>query len=42
VGNHSEELAESGRKIVIILEHASFHKNPEILSKISAKMPHII
>jgi hypothetical protein len=42
VGNHSEKFAESGIKIVIILEDASFHKKKDILSKISAEMPHII
>jgi hypothetical protein len=42
VGNPSKNLAELGIKIVIILEHASFHKKKYILSKISAEMPHII
>jgi hypothetical protein len=42
VGNHSEKFAESGIKIVIILEHVSFQKKKDILSKISADMPHII
>jgi hypothetical protein len=42
VGNHSEKFAEFGIKIVIILEPAIFHKQKNILSKISAEMPHII
>jgi len=42
MGNHAEKFAESGIKIVIILDHASFHKNQDIRSKISAEMPHII
>ncbi len=42
MGNHSEKFAESGIKIVIILEPAIFHKKKNILSKISAEMPHII
>jgi hypothetical protein len=42
VGNHSEKFTESGIKIVIILGHASFHKKKDILSQISAEMPHII
>jgi hypothetical protein len=42
VGNHSEKFAESGIKIVIILEHASFYKKKDILSKISAEIPNII
>ena len=41
-GNQAENFAESGIKIVIILDHAIFHKKKDILSKISAEMPHII
>ena len=42
LGNQAEDFAESGIKIVIILEHDSFHKKKDILSKISAEMPYII
>jgi len=42
LGNQAENFAESGIKIVIILDNASFHKKKDILSKISAEMPHII
>ena len=42
MGNHSEKFAESGSKIVIILEPASFYKKKDSLSKISAEMPKII
>ena len=41
-GNQGENFAESGIKIVIILDNASFHKKKDFLSKISAEMPHII
>ena len=39
---HTEKFSDSGMKIVIILDHASFHKKKDILLKISAEMPHII
>ena len=42
LGNQAEDFAESGIKIVIILDNASFHKKKDILSKISAEMPYII
>ena len=42
LGNQAESFAGSGIKIVIILDNASFHKKKDILSQISAKMPHII
>jgi len=42
LGNHAETFAENGIIIVIILDNASFHKKKDILSKISAEMPHII
>jgi transposase len=42
LGNQAENFAESGIKIVIILDNASFHKKKDILSKISAEMPYII
>jgi len=42
LGNQAEKFAESGMKIVIILDNASFHKKKDILSQISAEMPHII
>ena len=42
LGNQAENFAESGIKIVIILDNASFHKNKDILSKILAEMPYII
>ena len=41
-GNQAEKFAESGLKIVIILDNASSHKKKDILMKISAEMPHII
>lgn len=41
-GNHRGNFAESGLKIVIILDNASFHKKKDILTKIEAEMPHII
>ena len=41
-GNQAEKFAESGLKIVIILDNASFHKKKDILMKIKAEMPHII
>ena len=41
-GNQAESFADSGIKIVIILDNASFHKKKDILSQISAEMPHII
>ena len=42
LGNKAESFAGSGIKIVIILDKASFHKKKDILSQISAEMPHII
>ena len=42
LGNQAEKIAESGMKIVIILDNASFHKKKDIRSQISAEMPHII
>jgi transposase len=42
LGERSENFAESGIKIVIILDNASFHKKKDILNQISAEMPHII
>jgi hypothetical protein len=42
LGNQAEKIAESGMKIVIILDNASFHKKKDILSQISAERPHII
>ena len=42
LGNQAENFAESAIKIVIILDNASFPKKKDILSKISAEMPHII
>ena len=42
LGNQAESFAESGIKIVIILDHASFHKKKDILSKILTEMPYII
>ena len=42
LGNQAESFAESGIKIVIILDHASFHKKKDIVSKILAEMPYII
>lgn len=40
-GNHREDFAEQGAKIVIILDNASFHKKEEYLQKIEAEMPNI-
>ena len=42
LGNQAESFPGSGIKIVIILDPAHFHKNKDILSQISAEMPHII
>ena len=42
LGNQAENVAESGVKIVIVVDNASFHKKKDILSQISAEMPHII
>lgn len=41
-GNQVENFRDSGIKIVIILDNASFHKKKDILRKIEAEMPHII
>lgn len=41
-GNKVENFRNSGIKIVIILDNASFHKKKDILKKIEAEMPHII
>ena len=41
-GNQVENFRDSGIKIVIILDNASFHKKKDILQKIEAEMPHII
>jgi len=38
----TKKISESGMKIVIILDNASFHKKKDILLKIPAEMPHII
>ena len=36
LGNQAENVAESGVKIVIVVDNASFHKKKDILSQISA------
>ena len=41
-GGVAEKFRDSGMKVVIILDNASFHKKKDILLKISAEMPHII
>jgi transposase len=41
-GNQGSKFTESGLKIVIVLDNASFHKKKDILMKIEAEMPHII
>ena len=41
-GNQGKNFADSGLKLVIILDNASYHKKKDILSKIDAEMPHII
>jgi hypothetical protein len=41
-GDRAEKFADSGLKIAIILDTASYHKKKDILMKISAEMPHII
>ena len=41
LGNSENEFEESGPKLVIILDNASFHKKKEILEKIEAEMPNI-
>jgi transposase len=40
-GNNREDFAETGPKIVIILDNASFHKKQEYLQKIETEMPNI-
>ena len=42
LGNQAEKFAESGMKIVIILDNASFYRKKDILSQISGEMPQII
>lgn len=41
-GNKREDFAEKGVKILIILDNASFHKKPEILTDIEKNLPNII
>ena len=41
-GNFGKKFEDSGVKIVIILDNASYHKKKDILMKIAAEMPHII
>ena len=41
-GGVAEKFRDSGMKVVIILDNASFHKKKDILLKISSEMPHII
>jgi transposase len=40
-GNNREDFAETGPKIVIILDNASFHKKQEYLQKIETEMPNL-
>lgn len=40
-GNNAEDFREKGPKIVIIIDNAKIHKNPEILKKIESEMPNI-
>lgn len=41
-GNRQEDFKTIGPKIVIILDHASFHKKKEIIEKIEQELPNII
>ncbi len=41
-GNFGKKIEDSGVKIVIILDNASYHKKKDILMKIAAQTPHII
>ena len=41
-GNREEDFQETGPKILIILDNASFHKKQEILTKIKTNLPNII
>lgn len=41
-GNLSEEFEQSGPRIVIILDNASYHKRLDIRSKISEELPNIV
>ncbi len=38
-GNASEEFADKGTKIIIILDNASFHKKEDVLKRIAQEMP---
>ncbi len=40
-GNNPQDFREKGPKIVIILDHASFHKKQELLDKIESELPKI-
>ena len=40
-GNKKENFAESGPKLVIVLDNASFHKKAEMLKEIEIEMPNI-
>ncbi len=40
-GNQASEFAEKKAKIVIVLDHASFHKKEEYLKKIETEMPNL-
>jgi transposase len=41
-GNNVEYFNDLWAKIVLILDHASFHKRKDILDKIEAEMPNFI
>jgi len=40
-GNQASEFAEKGAKIVLVLDHASFHKKEEYLKRIETEMPNL-
>ena len=40
-GNQASDFGKKGAKIVIILDHASFHKKEEYLKKIETEMPNL-
>lgn len=41
-GNQGGEFTESGPRIIIILDNASFHKKREIIEKIESEFPNIV
>jgi transposase len=41
-GNRAEDFQESGPKIILILDNASFHKRKDILAKIDQELPNFV